>query len=65
MTGQQEPTPGDVVAPRADRGNVVNLYVDDRPSEDVILALGVDNLFNEFYVRYLDLRTQGWPGAFA
>jgi len=25
MTGQQEPTPGDVVAPRADRGNVVNL----------------------------------------
>jgi hemoglobin/transferrin/lactoferrin receptor protein len=39
--------------------NVVNLYVDYRPTEDVILGFGVDNLFNEYYVRYLDLRTQG------
>jgi hemoglobin/transferrin/lactoferrin receptor protein len=42
-----------------DAFNVVNLYVDYRPSEDVILGFGVDNLFNEYYVRYLDLRTQG------
>ena len=42
-----------------DSFNVVNFYVDYRPSEDVILGFGVDNLFNEYYVRYLDLRTQG------
>jgi hemoglobin/transferrin/lactoferrin receptor protein len=42
-----------------DAFNVVNLYVDYRPSEDVILGFGIDNLFNEYYVRYLDLRTQG------
>ena len=27
--------------------------------EDTILAFGIDNLFNEYYVKYLDLRTQG------
>jgi len=42
-----------------DAFNVVNLYVDYRPSEDVILGFGIDNLSNAYYVRYLDLRTQG------
>lgn len=51
--------PAGVTALPTDGFNVVNLYVDYRPSEDVILAFGVDNLFNEYYVRYLDLRTQG------
>ena len=31
--------------------NVVNLDRDYRPSEDVILAFGVDNLFNGYDVR--------------
>ena len=39
--------------------NVINLYADYRPSEDVILAFGIDNLFNAYYARYLDVTTQG------
>jgi hemoglobin/transferrin/lactoferrin receptor protein len=39
--------------------NVVNLYLDYRPNEDTILAFGIDNLFDKYYVKYLDLRTQG------
>jgi hemoglobin/transferrin/lactoferrin receptor protein len=42
-----------------DAFNVVSLYFDYRPSEDVIVGFAVDNLFDEYYVRYLDLRTQG------
>jgi hemoglobin/transferrin/lactoferrin receptor protein len=38
--------------------NVVNLYLDYRPNDDTILALGIDNLFDQYYVKYLDLRTQ-------
>jgi hemoglobin/transferrin/lactoferrin receptor protein len=45
-----------------DAFNVVNLYLDYRPTEDVILAFGIDNLFDEYYVKYLDLRTQGSNG---
>ncbi|MPZ40969.1 MAG: TonB-dependent hemoglobin/transferrin/lactoferrin family receptor [Rhizobiales bacterium] len=37
--------------------NVVSVYADYRPSDDVILAFAVENLFNQYYVRYLDLRT--------
>jgi hemoglobin/transferrin/lactoferrin receptor protein len=40
-----------------DAFNVVSLYTDYRPNEDTILAFAVENLFNEYYVRYLDLRT--------
>ena len=39
--------------------NLVNLYVDYRPSEDVILGLGIDNLFNVYYMPYLNVTTQG------
>jgi hemoglobin/transferrin/lactoferrin receptor protein len=51
--------PPGVTALPTDAFNVVNLYLDYRPNEDTILALGIDNLFNEYYVKYLDLRTQG------
>jgi outer membrane receptor protein involved in Fe transport len=51
--------PTGVTAVPTDAFNVVNLYVDYRPTEDVILGLGIDNLFDEQYVKYLDLRTQG------
>lgn len=51
--------PAGVTALPTDAFNVFNLYVDYRPTEDVTLALGIDNLFNEYYVKYLDLRTQG------
>ncbi len=54
--------PTGVTAVPTDAFNVVNLYVDYRPTEDVILGLGIDNLFNEHYVKYLDLRTQGGNG---
>jgi hemoglobin/transferrin/lactoferrin receptor protein len=40
-----------------DSYNVVSLYADYRPSEDVIVGLSVENLFNQYYVKYLDLRT--------
>jgi hemoglobin/transferrin/lactoferrin receptor protein len=39
--------------------NVVNLYIDYRPNEDTILGFGIDNLFNEYYTRFLDVRTFG------
>jgi hemoglobin/transferrin/lactoferrin receptor protein len=51
--------PPGVTALPTDAFNVVNLYLDYRPNEDTILAFGIDNLFNEYYVKYLDLRTQG------
>ncbi len=49
--------PGTATALPTGGFNVVNLYLDYRPSEDTILAFGIDNLFNEFYTRYLDVRT--------
>jgi hemoglobin/transferrin/lactoferrin receptor protein len=58
--------PGTATALPTGGFNVVNLYLDYRPSEDTILAFGIDNLFNEFYTRYLDVRTLsvGPPPAF-
>ena len=49
--------PGSGLALPTDAFNVVNLYLDYRPNEDTILSFGIDNLFNEFYTRYLDVRT--------
>jgi hemoglobin/transferrin/lactoferrin receptor protein len=49
--------PGTATALPTGGFNVVNLYVDYRPNEDTILAFGIDNIFNEFYTRYLDVRT--------
>ncbi|HZO46635.1 MAG TPA: TonB-dependent hemoglobin/transferrin/lactoferrin family receptor [Xanthobacteraceae bacterium] len=37
--------------------NVVGIYADYRPNEDMIIGFGIDNLFDKYYVRYLDLRT--------
>jgi outer membrane receptor protein involved in Fe transport len=37
--------------------NVVGIYADDRPNEDTIIGFGIDNLFDQYDVRYLDLRT--------
>lgn len=51
--------PAGVTALPTNAFNVVNLYLDYRPNEDTTLAFGIDNLFNEYYVKYLDLRTQG------
>jgi hemoglobin/transferrin/lactoferrin receptor protein len=54
------PEPGfSALALPTDSYNVVNLYLDYRPNEDTILAFGIDNLFDQYYVKYLDLRTQG------
>jgi hemoglobin/transferrin/lactoferrin receptor protein len=49
--------PGNATALPTGGFNVVNLYLDYRPNEDTILGFGIDNLFNEFYTRYLDVRT--------
>jgi hemoglobin/transferrin/lactoferrin receptor protein len=49
--------PGTATALPTGGFNLVNLYLDYRPNEDTILAFGIDNLFNEFYTRYLDVRT--------
>ncbi len=51
--------PPGVTAVPTDAFNVVNLFLDYRPNEDTIIAFGIDNLFNTYYVKYLDLRTQG------
>ena len=37
--------------------DVVGIYADYRPNEDTIIGFGIDNLFDQYYVRYLDLRT--------
>jgi hemoglobin/transferrin/lactoferrin receptor protein len=39
--------------------NVVNLYLDYQPNEDLLLAFGIDNLFNTHYARYMDVYTMG------
>jgi len=55
--------PGSGLALPTDGFNVVNLYLDYRPSEDVILGFGIDNLFNEYYTRFLDTRTLSAGGT--
>src|SRR5690606_36625765 len=34
--------------------NLVSLYLDFQPTEDVLTGIVVDNLLNEYYVRYTD-----------
>jgi hemoglobin/transferrin/lactoferrin receptor protein len=55
--------PGNGLALPTDGFNVVNLYLDYRPNDDTVLAFGIDNLFNEYYVRYLDTRTLSVGGS--
>ncbi|MBA5776171.1 TonB-dependent hemoglobin/transferrin/lactoferrin family receptor [Stappia sp. F7233] len=42
------------VTPPSDAYNVVNLFADYSPRDDLTLGLNVDNLFNEDYTPYLD-----------
>jgi hemoglobin/transferrin/lactoferrin receptor protein len=50
---------GALSLPNTNAYNVVNLYFDYRPNEDLILAAGIDNIFNAHYARYLDVYTVG------
>ena len=39
--------------------NLVNIYAEYKPTEDVLLGFGVENLFDVQYARYLDVTTRG------
>jgi hemoglobin/transferrin/lactoferrin receptor protein len=45
--------------PPTEAYNLVNLYIDYRPTEDVVAGFAIENVFNEQYARYLDVATQG------
>ena len=42
--------------------NLVNLYVGYQPTPDVLASFGIDNLFNQYYVRYMNAEGQSQPG---
>ena len=52
----------DVPAGSFQRGsyNLLNAYIGYQPNEDVLAGLSIENLLNEYYVRYPDLLPQ--PG---
>jgi hemoglobin/transferrin/lactoferrin receptor protein len=42
--------------------NVINLYLGYQPTPDVLASIGVDNVFNQFYVPYMSAEGQSLPG---
>jgi len=45
-----------------DAYNLVNLYVGYQPTPDVLASFGIDNLFNRYYVQYMNVEGQSAPG---
>jgi outer membrane receptor protein involved in Fe transport len=48
--------------PPTDAYNLVNLYVGYQPTPDVLASFGIDNLFNQHYVQYMNAEGQSAPG---
>jgi hemoglobin/transferrin/lactoferrin receptor protein len=42
--------------------NLVNLYIGYQPTPDVLASFGIDNLFNQYYVQYMNAEGQSLPG---
>lgn len=47
------------VMPPTEAYTLVNYYMAYQPSEDVTLSFGIDNLFDQYYAKYLDVTTLG------
>lgn len=45
--------------PPTDAYTLVHTYLSYQPNEDMTLSFGIDNLFNEYYAKYLDVTTIG------
>lgn len=43
--------------------NLVNLYIGYQPTPDVLASFGIDNLFNQYYVQYMNAEGQNPPGS--
>jgi hemoglobin/transferrin/lactoferrin receptor protein len=43
--------------------NLVNLYVGYQPTPDVLASFSIDNLFNQYYVQYMNAEGQNPPGS--
>ena len=43
----------------------MNLYIGYQPTPDVLASFGIDNLFNQYYVQYMNAEGQSAPGAAA
>ena len=42
--------------------NLVNLYIGYQPTPDVLASFSIDNLFNQYYVQYMNAEGQSAPG---
>jgi hemoglobin/transferrin/lactoferrin receptor protein len=42
--------------------NLVNLYIGYQPTPDVLASFSIDNLFNKYYVQYMNAEGQSQPG---
>jgi len=45
-----------------DAYNLVNLYIGYQPTPDILASFGIDNVFNKYYVRYMNTEGQSQPG---
>ena len=41
--------------------DLVNLYVGYQPTPDILASFGIDNVFNKYYVRYMNAEGQSQP----
>jgi outer membrane receptor protein involved in Fe transport len=49
------------VLPPTDAYQLVDYYMAYSPNEDLTFSFGVDNLFDQYYAKYLDVTTLGTP----
>lgn len=45
-----------------DAYNLVNLYIGYQPTPDILASFGIDNVFNQYSVRYMNAEGQSQPG---
>ena len=45
-----------------DSYNLVNLYIGYQPTPDILASFGIDNVFNKYYVQYMNAEGQSQPG---
>ena len=46
-----------------DAYNLVNLYIGYQPTPDMLASFGIDNLFNQYYVQYMNAEGQSRPAS--
>ena len=45
-----------------DAYNLVNLYIGYQPTPDILASFGIDNVFNKYYVQYMNAEGLSLPG---